>query len=396
MKSNLSKNFKLLLLSDFVSSFGSSMTNIVITMYVYTSTKDLLIASFFPFVNILLKLIVSLLLPKIKIKHTYKSLFILGELFAGGMILSFIWIKNLYFMLAVFSLFSGVFFLLELYRAEFLRIISTEQEIYARQSLSGIVNAFVNVGAPVLGGILIQTVGENVVFITDVVSYCIAAFLISFTDKIPVLQNQPQDSPAEKRIFSLKLTKHSAIYVGAVVVTFLGGATSLLTISYVLNFLQADEITYTVLMAVMAVGSMVGSGLINIPFVKEHTKIISSLCFFADGLLFFSVLLRPGVFFLAGIFFVSGILSSLVMTYYAISIYLSYSQEDVKNKIGLFNICIDGATSCSKPVGGFLQRKLGDIFSIALMGAVFIICSPINYLDKLVKEEEKLNSQSHE
>ena len=94
MKSNLSKNFKLLLLSDFVSSFGSSMTNIVITMYVYTSTKDLLIASFFPFVNILLKLIVSLLLPKIKIKHTYKSLFILGELFAGGMILSFIWIKN--------------------------------------------------------------------------------------------------------------------------------------------------------------------------------------------------------------------------------------------------------------------------------------------------------------
>lgn len=161
-----------------------------------------------------------------------------------------------------------------------MRIISTEQEIYARQSLSGIVNAFVNVGAPVLGGILIQTVGENVVFITDVVSYCIAAFLISFTDKIPVLQNQPQDSPAEKRIFSLKLTKHSAIYIGAVVVTFLGGATSLLTISYVLNFLQADEITYTLLMAVMAVGSMVGSGLINIPFVKDHTKIISSLCFF--------------------------------------------------------------------------------------------------------------------
>lgn len=110
MKSNLSKNFKLLLLSDFVSSFGSSMTNIVITMYVYTSTKNLLIASFFPFVNILLKLIVSLLLPKIKIKHTYKSLFILGELFAGGMILSFIMDKKLVLYVgSFFSVFRSIF-----------------------------------------------------------------------------------------------------------------------------------------------------------------------------------------------------------------------------------------------------------------------------------------------
>ena len=385
MLKTLSKNFKLLLISDFISSFGSAMTNIVITMYVYTSTRNLMIASLFPFVNILLKMLVTILLPKIKIGKTYKGLFVVGEIFAGIMILSFVWIKNFYFMLLVFTLFSGVFFFLELYRAEFLRIISTEQEIYARQSISNVVNAFVNVGAPILGGVLLQLTGENTVFILDVVSYLTAALLISFIDKIPVLENT--ENLTEKSTHSFKLTKHSSIYIGAVIITFLGGAASLLTISYVLNFLKANEITYSVLMAIMAIGSMIGSGLVNLPFFKNHAKALSSFCFLGNGLLFFLVLFHPGKYFLAGIFLFSGILSSLVMTYYAISIYLNYEQSQIKKKIALFTIAIDGSTSCSKPVGAFIQKQLGDVYSLAVMGVVFVLFSPINYLDKLIKEK---------
>ncbi|MEG0894679.1 MAG: hypothetical protein RSE93_03115, partial [Oscillospiraceae bacterium] len=104
------------------------------------------------------------------------------------------------------------------------------------------------------------------------------------------------------------------------------------------------------------------------------------------GILLLSVLLKPNAQVLGAILFVSGILSSLVMTYYGIQIYLNYSQETIKSKFAVFQICINSSSALSQPVGGVLEKVFGNIISISIMGVMFIIFSPINYLWDIINK----------
>ncbi|MEG0894678.1 MAG: MFS transporter, partial [Oscillospiraceae bacterium] len=278
------KSYTFLLIADFISSFGSSMTNVAVTIYIFSITQDLLLAALFPLVSLLPRLIITPFVNKFHINGSYKALFIVGEILAGITISSMLWLKNIYVMLAVFALYSAIFFVLELYRAEYLKIISTDAKIVSRKSISQVVNSFVEVVAPIVAGIVLQMLGSNLVFIIDVISYIIAALIILFIDNTKIINCQPESLETKKKatfknlLDKIKLTKNSNIFIGTLAVTFIGGVTSLLTLSYVLHFLKSSEIIYTVLIALLSLGSMLGSALVNIKFFQKNSKSISSIC----------------------------------------------------------------------------------------------------------------------
>lgn len=392
------KNYTILLIADFISSFGSSMTGVALTIYIFSLTNDLFISALFPLASLLPKIIITPFISKINIKCSYRLLFVLGEIAAGITILPFMWLENPYIMLLIYSIYATIFFILELYRAEYLRLISTDKMIVSRKSISQIVNTFVEVVAPIIAGCVLQLLNVNLIYIIDIITYIIAAVLILFIDNKKIInfenaKETSEEKPKEKLniknvINKLKLTNNSDIFIGSVVVTFIGGATSLLTLSYVLNYLQVKEIVYTLLMALLSLGAMAGSALVNLKFFQKNSKMVSSICLFLDGVLLLSVLFKPNAQVLGGILFISGILSSLVMTYYAIQIYMSYPPQKIKTKYAIFEICINSSTALSKPFAGLVEKAFGNILSISLMGIVFILTSPINYYKKFIKKRE--------
>ena len=72
-------NFILLLLADFISSFGSGMSNVALTLFIYGNTKNLMSSALFAVVTLLPELLLAPFLGKMKFHGSFRFIFALGE-----------------------------------------------------------------------------------------------------------------------------------------------------------------------------------------------------------------------------------------------------------------------------------------------------------------------------
>ena len=134
---NISKrNYVILLIADFVSSFGSAMSSLAIMLSLYQITSNLMMSAMFSFITLTPKIILSPFLSKISLKCSYRLIFLIGELLNAAAFAIFYFNDSVPVIFTVYTIFGVIFFVLECYRADFLKTISDEKSIYQSQSIS--------------------------------------------------------------------------------------------------------------------------------------------------------------------------------------------------------------------------------------------------------------------
>ncbi|MEL3908440.1 MAG: MFS transporter [Treponemataceae bacterium] len=382
------RDFTILLLCDFISSFGNCFLGTAIMLFKYKEVYNLLTVSIFPMIAILAMFISYLINLKFTLKFSFRTLFFFGEVLACAFALALYFVgKNFWGIVLVYICFSIFFGLLETYRAEFLRAISSNEQIPFRQSISQGINLLVVVVGSLLAGVIADKLPlekQGLMYLITACVYPFTAILILFISKdiFPVEQvsENQETSKAKMKGKLFRFTEASPIFIGSTVIAFVGGAASLLTMSYIFNVLQSTAIMYSILMAVSAVGSAVGSFLINVPIIKKNLKFISTLGIAGVGGIFFLILLHPTFPALIAILTISSVMSSVAMTYYAIELYIYYQQNTIRTKSALFQGVIQLAQAASKPLSALGESHFGIVPSFLVCGVGMILCSPINHI----------------
>lgn len=377
-KIKLGKNLTALLTADFISSFGSDMTNYAITLIIYRTTKDLLIAALFFIAVSVPKILLAPFLGKLKISASFRRIFFCGEITCACLIGVMLVCDNNVYIFIMYATYGLIFFLLECYRAEFLKTISDEDTMYRYQGLSKIINTIVTVVAPLAAGMIVTYGNSRLVFIADIVTYVAASIIILQIDGAikPISEHGAGKKPTRKKLSGEKIK----LFIGSDLILLIGGITSMLTLSYMLDILMLQEIQYSVLMSLMSLGSVVGGALV---MNKKIRPLLSKITFVATVMMAFllgTAIFVPGFFAMCAICLTSGILSSMIMVYYSIRLYMISTQEDIRETMGWFDISSQLTSIVSKPTAGIMVRFLNAAQGIAIMGAVFLLSSPLSIM----------------
>lgn len=366
-----SNNFILLSIADFISSFGSAMTSVALTLFIYGNTNSLMASALFAVITIFPQLIVSPFLPKLKINATFRTIFSVGELFCIVPIAVMLFTENVITMYIVFFLYAAIFFVLECLRAEYLKLITEDDDMGKRQSFSRVINTLVAVVGPLAGGALLSQFGIRSIYLFDIATYIVAALIILFIkgdQKPSAVESEHTASLPFKRI-----RENRDVFAGSLIITFVGGAVSILTLEYIYNILSADAMHYSALMSAMALGGVIGSAMGALPFVQCNLRKTSRFCTVIMGCILLSVMLKPGFAVLFCILIVSGILSSLIMLYYSVELFTRSKQDEMRGQYAIFQNIIDISSAASKPFGAVLNQLIGCVKAISTLGIAFFI-----------------------
>ena len=365
-------NFILLLLADFISSFGSGMSNVALTLFIYGNTKNLMSSALFAVVTLLPELLLAPFLGKMKFHGSFRFIFALGEFLCVIPMCILLFINNILLIYLVFFLYSAIFFILECLRAEYLKRITKDEDMQKRQSASRTVNILVTVVSPLVGAAILTRFGVKSIYILDIVSYILAALIILF------LKGKEKPSPPEMTrtggtdiIGSIR--KNKELFTGCLILSFVGGAVSILTLEYIYKVLHADAMQYSMLMSAMAFGGLVGSIIGGMPFTQIHLRKVSFICTMMMGGLLLAVVLKPVFGMLLVILLFSGILSALVMLYYSVELFNRSVEGEIRGQYAIFQNISDASSLVSKPFGGMLNQLVGCVRAISSMGIVFLL-----------------------
>lgn len=372
MMKNRTKDYYLLLLADFISSLGAASTSIALTLDIYGSTQNLMASAMFAVLMVLPQLIISPFITKINFKLSFRTMFVIGELLCAFQLLAIMLLNRLTIIYIMYFLFSAVFFVIECIRAEYLKLITLNEDMQKRQSISRFVNTAVSVIGPIVGGYIITVRGIELVYLFGILLYILAACIIFHIDGSDFPMKIDVDHSLADRMVKV-CSANWDIIVGSLLITFVGGATSILTLEYIYGILSADALQYSVLMTALSIGSLLGSIIGGLSFMKKSQRIVSLCSTICMGLLLLSVLLKPGFYILIGIMTISGILSALVMVFYSTELFLRSDSEQIRGNYVLFQNVVDISEAASQPFGALINRLIGCIYSMASMGLLFII-----------------------
>ena len=134
----------------------------------------------------------------------------------------------------------------------------------------------------------------------------------------------PQNETQQKSRKIFRFTKASPIFVGSLIISFVGAAAGLLTLVYIFDVLKSSAFMYSLLMVASAIGAALGSLVVALPCVQKNLKLLSTIGIAIVGLLLFSVIFTPPFLVMLPILALSGFISSLAMTYYSIELFTYY------------------------------------------------------------------------
>lgn len=369
------KDFMVLLICDFISSFGDCFMVTALTIFRYKQSGSLLAVSLFPMIALLSKVAVFFVNAHVTFSFSFRTIFIMGEILTGLFALALFFAhNNVVFIVPIFAVFSLFFSLLETYRAEFLRAITTNEQMSLRQSVSRAVNVAVVLVGSLCAGIVGDRTTASTMYLITASVYPVTACIIAQLSKhtYPVKQ-QPDHKLLKESILTFWKGESSIMFIGSAGIVFIGGAASLLTLSYIFTVLHASAFRYTMLMSALAVGGALGSLLINIPNIKVNLPVLSFVGMLLNGALLFLILCQPNFYTLLLILTASGMISAFTTTHYAIMLFTRYTQEAIRSKFNLMSIFLSTAEAASKPVAGLSERMCGNTMSFMLCGIGFIL-----------------------
>lgn len=364
-------NFVTLLFADFVSSMGSSLTGFALMLAIYGNTRNLMVTALFSLITVAPRIIITYFFSDVYFKGSFKKIFAVGELTCIIPLIVLLWSDNLIVVYVAYFVYSAVFFELECLRAEYLKQIATDDNMQRFQSASNFANTLVTIIGPLAAGIILSKLGLKMIFTFDIVTYVFAAIVILGL-KGDYKPERKTDIDREKVSFRRAIADNYDVFSGAILITFVGGAVSLLTLEYIYKVMNGSEMQYSILMSLMAVGSLIGSTLGGTIFAGKNLKVLSRVCTVVMGALLLSVILKPAFIVLAIILLISGIFSTLIMIYYSVELFTRNNTSNIRKQYAIFQNIIDVSNGVSKPFGAMINRVFGSVISITILGGVFI------------------------
>lgn len=273
------KDFYVLLLGRLITNFGDSLYAIASTLLVYKMSGSTIYSGITLFLTSSTA-IVQLLLSPILDKINMKKFLILSQLIQAALILIIPFLYkfgklSVYHIMVIMPITSLINQLVYPGQISVLPKILSEKELVTGNSLMTMAYQGSNAIFDTLAGFIISMYGFMVAFYTDSISFILTGILFCFLSKKLSYSQKREEKSKENLIKNhfkslkdgLDLFKDSRIFAlvfGIVFINF--SATS---ISAVLPAFAQNEISYSLLLAGMGTGLLLGSLFAGFPKLKE-------------------------------------------------------------------------------------------------------------------------------
>lgn len=278
--------------------------------------------------------------------------------------------------------------------------ILSEDELVTANSLMTMAYQGSNAIFDTLAGILIAALGFMAAFYIDSITFIITAILFIFLSKTLSQYNKHEKKEKENFIKNhfaelksgLALFKDSRIYALVFGVVFINFAAT--SISAVLPAFNSDEIFYSLMLAAMGAGVLVGSLFSSFSFFKKCPL----------GKLYIYGMLILSVFWLGVSQFSKNILLAVILYglgWFVVGVVNVYAQTMVqilvpKDKLGSAMGAMVGISTFMAPLGALMGGALGEHFgsSMTIMLASFIIIAVAVYwiFNKSIRQLPSVNN----
>lgn len=397
------KDFYVLLLGRLITNFGDSLYAIASTLLVYQMSGSTVYSGISLFLTSSTA-IVQLLLSPILDKINMKRFLILSQLLQAILILIipalyYLEKLNVYHIMVLMPIISLLNQLVYPGQISLLPKILSEEELVTGNSLMTMAYQGSNAIFDTLAGFIIAIFGFMTAFYADSVSFILTGLLFCFLSKklshCNERENQSGDSAIKNHFKGLKeglgLFKDSRIFALVLGVVFINfSATS---ISAVLPAFAKDEIFYSLMLAGMGAGVLLGSLFAGIPKLKEvslgklyvYGMLIVSLAWIS--LSYFSANIKLAVALYALGWFVVGIVNVYAQT----MVQMLVPSEKIGSAMG----DMVGISTFMAPVGALVGGFFGEYLSSSkaiLIGSAIILLVAIYWaLNKNIRKLPAVN-----
>lgn len=399
-----SKDFYVLLLGRLITNFGDSLYAIASTLLVYQMSGSTVYSGITLFLTSSTA-IVQLLLSPILDKINMKKFLILSQLIQAILILIipalyYFERLNVYHIMVLMPIISLINQLVYPGQISLLPKILTEKELVTGNSLMTMAYQGSNAIFDTLGGFIISIFGFMAAFYADSVSFILTGLLFCLLSKKLCSYNEREEKAegsAIKNHFKglkegLDLFKDSRIFALVLGVVFINfSATS---ISAVLPAFAEDEIFYSLMLAGMGGGVLLGSLFAGLPKLKEislgklyvYGMIVVSLAWISVS--YFATNIKVAVALYALGWFVVGIVNVYAQT----MVQMIVPSEKIGSAMG----AMVGISTFMAPLGALLGGYLGEYLSsprAILIASVIILLVAIYWaLNKNIRKLPPVNN----
>lgn len=399
-----SKDFYVLLLGRLITNFGDSLYAIASTLLVYQMSGSTVYSGITLFLTSSTA-IVQLLLSPILDKINMKKFLILSQLIQAILILIipalyYFERLNVYHIMVLMPIISLINQLVYPGQISLLPKILTEKELVTGNSLMTMAYQGSNAIFDTLGGFIISIFGFMAAFYADSVSFILTGLLFRLLSKKLCSYNEREEKAegsAIKNHFKglkegLDLFKDSRIFALVLGVVFINfSATS---ISAVLPAFAEDEIFYSLMLAGMGGGVLLGSLFAGLPKLKEislgklyvYGMLVVSLAWISVS--YFATNIKVAVALYALGWFVVGIVNVYAQT----MVQMIVPSEKIGSAMG----AMVGISTFMAPLGALLGGYLGEYLSsprAILIASVIILLVAIYWaLNKNIRKLPPVNN----
>ena len=392
------KDFYVLLLGRLITNFGDSLYAIASTLLVYQMSGSTVYSGITLFLTSSTA-IVQLLLSPILDKINMKKFLILSQLIQAILILIipalyYFEILNVYHIMVLMPIISLINQLVYPGQISLLPKILSEEELVTGNSLMTMAYQGSNAIFDTLAGFIISIFGFMTAFYADSVSFILTGLLFCLLSKKLSHYNE-RDTKVEGSIIKnhfkglkegLDLFKDSRIFAHVLGVVFINfSATS---ISAVLPAFSKDEIFYSLMLAGMGGGVLLGSLFAGLPKLKNVSL----------GKLYVYGMLVVSLAWISVSYFASNIkiaVALYALGWFVVGIVNVYAQTMVQmivpsEKIGSAMGAMVGISTFMAPLGALLGGYLGEYLSspkAILIASVIILLVAIYWaLNKNIRK----------
>lgn len=399
-----SKDFYVLLLGRLITNFGDSLYAIASTLLVYQMSGSTVYSGITLFLTSSTA-IVQLLLSPILDKINMKKFLIFSQLIQAILILIipalyYFERLNVYHIMVLMPIISLINQLVYPGQISLLPKILTEKELVTGNSLMTMAYQGSNAIFDTLAGFIISIFGFMAAFYADSVSFILTGLLFCLLSKKLCSYNEREEKAegsAIKNHFKglkegLDLFKDSRIFALVLGVVFINfSATS---ISAVLPAFAEDEIFYSLMLAGMGGGVLLGSLFAGLPKLKEislgklyvYGMLVVSLAWIS--LSYFATNIKIAVALYALGWFVVGIVNVYAQT----MVQMIVPSEKIGSAMG----AMVGISTFMAPLGALLGGYLGEYLSsprAILIASVIILLVAIYWaLNKNIRKLPPVNN----
>ena len=388
------RNFRIFWKASCINAIGDYVDDIAFAMLIYTVSESTLITSYVFAIKMILSF-VSMFTSSIVDYNNKKKILIITS-FGDCILLSILLLIYLgghisIPILIIFVTAQTIFSTLSIPAQNALLplLIFDDDAIVARASHS-MFQQFIQIFSYVGSGALITAIGISGAIIIDIFTFFVAGFLmlfIKYSETFERSRKKMNFSKTVKEGFHFIFT--SRIIAAIMVVTFLGNffasPVDSLSVAYFTNFF-ADKYVYSVFMAVIAIGGIIGTWLLTKLKDKIAMNLLLAMGFAFGGVGVALLLFHHNIMFSVVAGFLYGISNGFVSIMNGVLLQINTPKEMMGRVFSAFR-CVSYA---SGPIGIIIVGYLGEYVSL---NKIFFVLGCLLLLTSLISLKYTMASQ---